>query len=826
MKLKSIIIFLLFINTSAIYCQVTKIMGTVRDEHTTEVMPFVNVIIPGTEIGILTDFNGQFTLEFKQKADSISAFLIGYNRITRKLQLNQFQIIDFTLTPQNLDLPEVIITYQGNPAEVIIDKVISRKKKNSIQSFQNYRYDAYTKVQFDANNISERFRKRRLLKKFDFVWTYMDTSTLTGKSYLPVVIIETISEVFFRKSPKVRKEIITASSISGFKNSSVSQFFGNLSEHVDIYQNYISLFQKNFVSPIADFGKSYYKYYLVDSLYAGSKWCYHIMFKPRRQQELTFTGHLWVADTTFAIKSFNIKIADDANLNFINDLEVKQEYEWTNNQFWMLTRDILDADFNILEDSKLALGFYGHRATTYQNFRFDVPEDPRFFKVPTNVIIEEGSIEKSREFWEDARPEKLSVHEQGIYNMVDSIKAVPVFRTYIDILDMAFRGYLKWQYVELGPYTKLFSYNGIEGARFRFGMKTSHKFSKKIQLQGYLAYGTRDRKFKYGGDLIYMFSKNPRRDITASFTFDVEQLGASPYAISTDNILSSLFHRGPNNKLTLVRDYRIGYEHEWFTGLINRVNLTHREMFPLGATEFIIFPDKKSDPVFMNSIFTSEIQIDTRISFRERFVSTTFSRVTISSTFPIIQISYIYGSPNAFNSDYEYHKLILNVSQWFNFATIGWSKYIIETGKIWGTLPYPLLRIHDGNQSFFYDEYAANLMNYYEFVSDTWISATYTHHFSGLLFNKIPLLRKLKWREVAHIRGVFGTLSENNARFSLFPGNLRSFANEPYWEAGAGIENIFKIIRVDAIWRMSHLHDAGNSRVPKFGLFVSLFFSF
>ena len=817
---------MLIINTSAIYCQITKIMGTVRDERTKEVMPFVNVIIPGTEIGILTDFNGQYTLEFKQKADSISAFLIGYNRITRKLQLNQFQIIDFTLTPQNLDLPEVTITYQGNPAEVIIDKVISRKDKNSIQSFQNYRYDAYTKVQFDANNISDRFRKRRLLKKFDFVWTYMDTSTLTGKSYLPVVIIETISEVFFRKSPKVRKEIITASSISGFKNSSVSQFFGNLSEQVDIYQNYIPLFQKNFVSPIADFGKSYYKYYLVDSLYAGSKWCYHIMFKPRRQQELTFTGHLWVADTTFAIKSLIIKIADNANLNFINDLQVEQEYEWTNNLFWMLTRDNLDADFNILEDSKLALGFYGHRATTYRNFRFDVPEDPRFFKVPTNVIIEEGSIEKPREFWKNARPEKLSAREQGIYNMVDSIKAVPVFRTYIDILDMLFRGYLKWQYVELGPYTKLFSYNGIEGARFRFGMKTSHKFSKKIQLEGYLAYGMRDRTYKYGGELIYMFKKNPRRDITAAFKYDVEQLGASPYAISSDNILSSLFHRGPNNKLTMVRDYRVGYEHEWFTGLINRVHLTHREMFPLGSTEFIIFPDKKSDPVFMNSIFTSEIQIDTRISFRERFVSTTFSRVTISSTFPIIQFTYIYGSPNAFNSDYEYHKLILNLSQWFNFATIGWSKYIIETGKIWGTLPYPLLRIHDGNQSFFYDEYAANLMNYYEFVSDTWISATYTHHLSGLLFNKIPILRKLKWREVAHIRGVFGTLSENNARYSSFPGNLRSFANEPYWEAGAGIENIFKIIRVDAIWRMSHLHDAGNSSVPKFGLFVSLFFSF
>jgi hypothetical protein len=214
------------------------------------------------------------------------------------------------------------------------------------------------------------------------------------------------------------------------------------------------------------------------------------------------------------------------------------------------------------------------------------------------------------------------------------------------------------------------------------------------------------------------------------------------------------------------------------------------------------------------------------LSFQERFVAGEFSRVTISSAYPIIQFSYVYGSPRTFKSDFEYHKLVLNVSQWFNFASIGWSKYIVEGGKIWGTLPYPLLKLHEGNQSFFYNESASNLMNYYEFVSDAWVSASYTHHFSGLLFNKIPLFRKLKWREVAHVRGVYGTLTSKNATYSQFPENLRSFAREPYWEAGAGIENIFKVIRVDAIWRMSHLNDPGTRKTPKFGIFATMFFSF
>jgi hypothetical protein len=806
--------------------QVTKIMGSVRDGQTKEGIPFVNIIIPGTTAGTLTDFNGNFALEFKQKGDSIRAFLIGYNGISKRIQRNQFQIIDFELIPQNLDLPEVTIKYTGNPAEVLIEKVIRNKDKNSLQSFQTYQYEAYTKVELDANNISEKFMNRKILKQFDFVWNYLDTSTLNGKSYLPVLITETMSDIYSRKSPRSKKEIITASSISGLENASLSQFFGNLSEQVEIYKNFIPLFEKNFVSPIADFAIDYYKFYLVDSAFIADKWCYHVMFKPRRKQELTFSGNLWISDTSFAVKKIRMRIADDANVNFINDLEVEQEFEWTQDQFWMLTKDVLNADFNILDNTRKTIGFYGHRTTIYKNFQFDVPENKRFFNISTDVFIAPDATTKSRESWDTIRPERLSPKEQGIYTMVDSVKSVPIFKTYTDIIYGIFTGYLCWGKVEIGPYSKLFSYNETEGARFRFGMRTANSFSKKIQLEGYVAYGTYDQKFKYGGDLIYMFSKNPRRDLTAGFKYDIEQLGLSPTAFSTDNILSSLFHRGPNNKLTMVRDYRISYEHEWHTGFINRLHLIHREVFPLGSTEFIVFPDGRSEPHFMNSIFTSEIQIDTRLSFRERFLAAEFARVTISSVYPIVQLSYTYGVPGVFKSDYEYHKLVLNLSQWFHFASIGWSKYIVEAGKIWETLPYPLLKIHDGNQTFFYDDNSSNLMNYYEFVSDTWISASYTHHFSGLLFNKIPLIRKLKWREVAHVRAVYGTLTSKNAAYSAFPVPLRSFEQHPYYEAGAGIENIFKVVRVDAVWRMSHLNDEGNSYVSKFGLFVSLFFSF
>jgi hypothetical protein len=550
------------------------------------------------------------------------------------------------------------------------------------------------------------------------------------------------------------------------------------------------------------------------------------MFKPRRKQELTFSGNFWVNDTSFAIKKIEMRIAKDANINFVNDLAIQQEYQWTEGKFWMKTKDHLVVDFNVIEKSKKIIGFFGHKTTICSDFQFDMPENKKFFSIPTDVFIEPKASDKNDEFWQDQRPEKLSKTEKGIYKMVDSVKHIPIFRTYRDLIYGIITGYLTWGNWELGPYFKTFSYNGIEGGRLRLGARTGDDFSHKLQLEGYVAYGFSDLTYKTGADLIYMFSKIPRRDLTLSFKHDVEQLGMSPNAFASDDILTSIFHRGPNNKLSMVTEYKGAYEHEWFNGLINTVQFTHREIFPLGNNNFTVFPNKGKDTVNMKTIRTSEISIGTRLSFKERFVTTDFYRATLSSSYPIIQLNYSYGIPKLFNSDYEYNKLTLDISQWFNFATIGWSKYMIEGGKIWGTLPYPLLKIHDGNQTFLWDELASNLMNYYEFVSDEYINFYFTHHFDGLLFNRIPLLRKLKWREVVATRVIYGTLSAQNQGYLKFPDLMHSLGAAPYWEASAGIENILKLIRVDAVWRLTHLNDQQNPNVSKFGIFVSFNFSF
>lgn len=807
--------------------QITKIIGQVIDTQTNEPVPFANVLVLSTLQGTLTDFQGKYTIELKgTDSDSLRASLLGYRKITKPIVIGQFQTINFELTRKDQDLPEVIITYKGNPADALIDSIIKYKKRNTFQSFQTYQYNSYTKIQLDANNVTERIINRKILKPFKFVLDYVDTSTISGKSYLPVMITETNSVIYKRKSPKTKKEIIMASRISGIEDANISQYLGKLTQHVDIYSNFTDLFEKNFVSPIADFGHDFYKYYLIDSAYIREKWCYHIMFKPKRKQELTYTGGLWVNDTSFAVVSIQMRIAEDANINLVNYLGVEQQFSKIDGYLWMKTKDKLFADFNPMEHAKKVIGVYGQKTNIYSNFKFDSLENSQVFKLPVDITVLDDANQIEDSYWDTIRPESLSEREQGIYTMIDSIKNTPIFKRYRDVSYGLASGYFPWGKFEVGPYFKLFSYNTLEGARFRIGGRTSTKFSKKLKLEAYIAYGTKDQRFKYGGKLLYLPNKNPRRSLFVSYKYDMEQIGMSSTARATDNVFSSIFSRGPIDKLTMVREYIIAYEYEWFNGLINIVEANRRELFPLGETKFIIYPDSRNDTVYASSITTTEIGLDTRISFKETYINGKFKRLTIKSEYPIISIRYRYGIPLAHNYDYTYHKLNIGIEQWFGMGTIGWSRFKIDAGKIWGTLPYPLLKIHEGNETWLYDKNSSNMMNYYEFASDQYINLFYTHHFDGFFFNKIPGVRKLKWREVIYFRGLYGTLSEKNLSFSQFPGNLRSLGKEPYLETGAGIENIFQVLRVFAIWRLTHLNDYGSESVTKFGIFASVYFSF
>ena len=814
-----VIMINLLIMTAA-HSQITKIMGTVRNVNTGEPIPFVNVFFEGTTIGATSDFDGHYAIETFFPGDTLSATYIGYISMTHKVTPRIFQQIDFALEPDEFMLDEVVILPGENPAEVLLRKVIENKEANNRKKFDAYEYEVYTKVEFDANNITDKLQDRRLVRPFQFIFNYMDTSTLNGKAYLPVFLSETMSKIYYRKDPKERIEIITASKLSGVENESITQFMGDLNTNVNIYDNFITLFQKNFVSPVANFGLSYYRYYLVDSMYIDNQWCYHLMFKPRRKQELTFSGTFWVHDTTFAVKEVDMEMSGDMNLNFVSAGMIRQEYSLIDDKYWMLTKDYLMGDFNFTSKSK-TIGVYGHRSTSSRDFVFNKVREDDFYKKPVNVIVEDSAMLKDDAYWDHARHDSLTIKEQGIYEMIDSVKGVPLFDTYMDLGYMLVNGYYVWGNFELGPYYKLVSFNDVEGVRLRFGAQTSNQFSTKLMLTGHIAYGTKDYRLKYGLGFLYIIEKNPRRALSGSYLYDIVQLGQSQDAFSQENFFAVFFRRNPANKLSMLERYEMAYEHEWVAGFSNTFRFAHRKLFPVGETKFIVFPEEGT-PVVEDNIISAEASIKFRWAHKERYILGNFTRITIGTKYPVFELLYAYGIPGLALSEYEYHRVQFQVKQWFNVASIGWSKYILETGKIWGTLPYPLLKLQPANETFLFDEYAYNLMNYYEFIHDQYISLYYTHHFDGLFLNHIPLMRKLKWRTVIHGRVLWGSLTEENKTYSLFP-SLRIDQTDPYYEVGTGIENIFKFIRVDAIWRLNY-RDIYNSR--NFGVFISASLSF
>ncbi len=818
--------------SNLVVAQTTIISGKVTDELTNEPVPFASIILKGTTIGTNTDFNGKFQITTTTPTDSILCSMLGYKPVMLRIRKGQTQTINFVLKANKFELGEVVIKAGENPANIIFRNIVKHKNENDASSnLQYYQYENYNKVEFDMTNISEKTKNKKLLKPFAFIWDNIDSTETNSKPFLPFFISETISTTYYRSNPKTKKEFIEGSKVSGLENASVTQFLGDMYQRINTYNNFIDLFGKGFISPISDFGMLYYKYYLLDSATIDGQWCYKLKFKPRSDHELTFSGDFWVHDTTFAIKKINMRIAANANINWIEDLAIVQEYQRVNNKQWMLSKDMLVIDFAARDDG---MGFIGRKTTSYKKFVLDEVIDDKIFKGSENIIVEEDAVKKQADYWTYARHDSLSEREQKIYYLVDTIKTLPAFKTVLDLIELFVTGYKDVGKVEIGPYSSIYSFNAIEGNRFRFGGQTSDDWSIRTLLKGYVAYGTKDGKFKYGANVKYMLTKKPRQFIGFDYLYDVQQLGQSDNAFQDDNLLTSLFRRSPANKLTFVDLKRLWYDIEWIPGLSNRISFSHALFTPLGTFNYSYYTDD-SRTTTQNTLNTSEISFYTRFLYREKFISGNRDRVSIGSAYPTFQLNFRLGLKGVFDSDFSYQKVNIKIDDQIPFNPFGYTYYMLQAGRTWGSVPYPLLEIHPGNESYLYDFAAFNLMNYFEFVSDYYLSAYATHHFEGFFLNKIPLMKRLKWREIVQLKTVFGSLSNSNIEILQ---NQNAFASltKPYVEVGAGVENILKIIRVDFLWRLSYVNEEyiktyeqrfpGSKPPPQFGIRASLQFVF
>lgn len=822
MALKINVFLIISCLTISSFAQKTKVSGIVIDEVNGEALPFVNLLFKGTKIGTSTDIDGKFSLESYYSSDSLVITFVGYERKVIHIKKDISQIVTINLLESSTHLIELVVTpSETNPAHPIIKQVLANKRINNREKLDSYQYEVYNKIQLDINNITEEFKQSKAFKKFDFIFNNIDTSKT--KDALPFFLTESISDYYYIKNPKSHKEVIQASNVSGIENKSVAQFTGEMYQQVNIYDNNVPVFGKNFVSPISNRCLNFYKYYLIDSLNIGGYWCYKLQFLPKRKGELTFNGSIWIHDTTYAVKMVEASTSENANINFVNELNLTQTFSQVEKEVWMLTKDELFVDFQWLEN---ALGFYGQKTTTYKKFKINSPKQQPFYSGIENVFVNDSANNRSSYYWHTKRHEDLTSEQENIFAMIDTLQSLPIIRTYVDIIQVIASGYKIIGKVELGEYTSLYSFNEVEGHRFRTTIRTSNDFSKMIELSAFSAYGLLDENFKYGFGTRFFITKKPRRMVKIVHKYDVEQIGISSNAFNNTGVISSVFRRNPLNKLVFNKETRFSYSKEWFQGLTTTFLFRNTILNPLGIVTFSKI-DTNNNLVNINSITASEASFNVRFAYNEEFLDGEFERISLGTKYPVLELNYAYGIPDLFASTLEYHRLKLSYSHKIRLGIIGTMKYKFSAGKIWGNLPYPLLEVHPGNETWSYNDDSYNMMNIGEFVSDEFISFKAYQHFDGLFLNKIPILSKLKWREVIGIKGVWGRLNSKHDEIMILSDFSSSLKSRPYLEGSAGIENIFKFLRLDVIWRLSHLdNELSGQRVSPIGFRAKLQFDF
>ena len=826
---RTVLLGILLLLAGIVAGQSTRVRGKITDAKTGEVLPLVNVVFKGTTIGVTSDFDGLYVIETREPVSELQVSFVGYEPQTVKIIPTAFNAVDFQLVPITFDLEEVKVRPGENPAHAILRNVSDNKKRNNPDEIALYNCTTYTKMELDLTNINPWFKNKKLQKNFGFIFEHMDTSVITGKSFLPVMISEATADYYHRKNPSFSREIVKASRISGIEEDyTLAQFTGHLHGNVNLYDNYIDVFDVKFASPLSDHGLLYYKYFLVDSMQVNGRKTYKIRFHPKGMSTPVLDGEVNIDSASWALQSANVKMMKGLNVNWIRHLVIETKSRLINDSVWFPKQVKIFADFSIvMSDSAKVVSFLGHRQVDYTHVRLNEPIPAEVLKLDNNVVISRDVLKNDESYWDSIRPFALSDKEKQIYGMVDSIKNVPLYHNIYTLLSTVLGGYYDTKYVGIGPYYKMFSFNKLEGARFQLGLRTTTDFSRKIRLSGYGAYGTKDNYFKGGGGIEYMVNELPTSKLKLAYKHDAVQLGAGVNAFTEGNILSSVFSRGNNDRLSLVNQGDISYEHEWRQGISNTFAAQMRTIFSSPYVPFV-----RPDGQVVNSIQTFSLQLKTRLSRDEIVVRKTFDKFSLGSDYPIVGIDLSMGVKGMFKNDYEYYRVVGTVLYDLGIPPIGTSKFIINGGKVFGKVPYPLLKLHEGNATYFYDTYAFSCMNYYEFASDLWVSLIYEHHFKGFFLGKIPLMKRLKWREVFIFKALIGTLEDRNngsladtKAILLFPEGMSS-VSKPYFEAGIGIENICRIFRVDAIWRLSHRHSVPGQNVQNFAINFSINLNF
>lgn len=832
MRQKIVFICFLMMITLLVRGQNTTIRGLVTDSITGESLPYVSIIFKGTTIGTTTDLDGVYNFTTSSKVNTIVISYLGYTEKEVRVNVGRSNTINVQLAPTAINISEVLIRpgreryrRRDNPAVTFIRNAIAVRESNDPRNHDYFSYNQYEKMIFAMNEFEPKPRREDgKVGKFDFLIDYIDTLDI-GKTILPVSEKERVESIYYRNNPRSEKRLVRGAKSAGvdeiFSRDGIQQVLNEVFKEVDIFQNDISLFLQRFVSPMSTLGPTFYKYYLLDTLEVNGRQCVDLGFVPFNSESFGFTGHLYITlDSTYFVQKALLNVPKDINLNFVSRMTIAQDYERAADGTRIMTKDDIQVDFKLTEKSK---GMYARRLNIYSDHTFDPPEENMaIFEQSAPTITLQEAYMRTNDYWDEIRPpEAVKRNPNTVEKLMEQLRSVPIFYVTEKIVSLFVSGYVQTNTdptkskFEIGPVNTFISGNAIEGARFRVGGTTTTSFSKRLFLEGYAAYGTRDEKLKYNAIAEYSFhDKNeyrkefPIHSIRAEYRYDINQLGQQYMYTNQDNLFLA-WKRQKDTRATYLRRAELTYYREHYNGWGYGASLRNKKEY---ATEYAAFneigPDNVITPV--NSYSLTELEFNVRFAPKEKFYQTRNYRYPITLDAPVFTLSHATAQKGLMGSSYTYNRTDFGIQKRFWLSAFGYIDLIAKAGKVWDKVPYPLLILPNANLSYTIQYESYTNMNAMEFINDQYASWDLTYYMNGTILNRLPLIKKLQWREVVSFRGLYGNLTDkNNPMINgdglyAFPAGSFTMGNTPYMEVGVGIENIFKFLRLDYVWRLTY----------------------
>lgn len=812
-----------------------QVIGKVIDKTDRLPVPYATVFFAGTNIGTSTDADGVFILQFQSfPADSLNVKVIGYDVYSTLLDKSEkINNIIIELERISASLNEVVIKPGEDPAIILMRNVINNKKNNNPERVDNYKYEAYNKIEVDLLNFKRKtFDKLPIpyLKKLGFIFDNMDTTSY-DKPFLPAYLTESLSDYYYQKSPKKTKEFVKATQMKAIKNEnmtrSISQYLGKIYLEIDPYENYVPFFDKEFVSPLSNTALTFYKYKILDTQSIYGYDVITLSFKPQRKGEQCFEGTIRIVDSIYALQYLSAALPDATDINWVEKADFYKEYTPFGDTIWFCSKENITAELALSDEIMKTLGLIVRKTTSYDSV---VVNDPSISdivnskKFKSEVIVADSATVQDADFWKNARHEELSKNEQGVYQMYDSLDNDRNYKRLRKLIKIVASGVVKAGPVEFGPYWDAYNYNQIEGNRFQFSMGTTPKLFEDIYMNGYIAYGAGDNRFKYKFESFFLLHRYPRRYINFAYKRDVDYTVNYYDKVGINNIISvGIRKNGIPPKFMFSDDIRFELFNESASGFSQLFTVYRKIYDPYDPLPSVSIFENGFEGAPSQTVTATEVSLKLRFAYKERFLHGNYLRFSLGSKYPIVDLRLALGIKGLFDADYNYQRITMTIADNWRMPPFGQLYVNVFAGKYFGVLPYPLLEQHPGNEFYYYNKYTFNMMNQYEFLSDEFVGINLEHNFGGGIFKYVPLIKKLRWRQFWTAKSVIGNLSQANRAYNFDKGfTFRSLDGSPYLELGTGIENIFKLLRVDFVWRVTPTALPDENVKRDFGIFGSV----